>query len=204
MTNYKLISQASFAGLTSAPGSDRGVIVSARDALAVTSLLIRKGQACAFAERVRARFGVELPSGACRVAHDDIAFLHTGPQAWLVTREVGGDGFAALVSDALGDVAAVADQSSAYAILRMTGPSVRSTLAKLLPIDLYEHEFEINKVASTTASHVGATLWRLEDAVDGAPVFEIAVYRSFAASFWHSLASSAAEFGLSVNSTVAG
>jgi sarcosine oxidase gamma subunit len=49
-------------------------------------------------------------------------------------------------------------------------------------------------VASTLASHVGATLWRLED-IDDLPVFEIAVFRSLAGSFWQTLTASAAEFG---------
>jgi heterotetrameric sarcosine oxidase gamma subunit len=203
MTDYTLTSQAAFAGLAAASGSNHGVVVAHRDGLAVATLLTRKGQTTAFAQRVRACFGVELPNGPRRATHDDIAFLHTGPQAWLVTREEGGNGFASSMSDALDDVAAVADQSSAFAILRLMGPSVRGTLAKILPIDLHEHVFEINKVASTAASHIGATLWRLEDAADGSPVFEIAVYRSFAGSFWHAIASSAAEFGLVVNSPVA-
>ena len=93
-------------------------------------------------------------------------------------------------------MASVSDQSSGYAILRLSGPMVRDTLAKILPIDLHERAFEPDRVASTTASHVGATLWRLADAVDGSPVFEIAVFRSLVGSFWHNLASSAAEFGL--------
>jgi sarcosine oxidase gamma subunit len=53
-------------------------------------------------------------------------------------------------------------------------------------------------VASTVASHIGITLWRLDDAADATPVFEVAVFRSLAGSFWHALAQSAAEFGLSV------
>ncbi|HEY5102545.1 MAG TPA: sarcosine oxidase subunit gamma family protein [Steroidobacteraceae bacterium] len=202
MTDYMLSSRAAFTGLTSSSGVNRGVVVFDRDALAIATLLTRKNQAPALAQRVRARFGLELPNGPRRVARDDIALLQTAPEAWLVTREEGGDGFAAFVSDALGDVAAVADQSSAYAILRVTGPAVRATLAKILPIDLHEHVLGINKVASTMASHVAATLWRLEDAADGSSVFEIAVFRSFAASFWHSLDSSAAEFGLVVHATV--
>ncbi len=46
---------------------------------------------------------------------------------------------------------------------------------------------------------MGVTLWRLEDAADGWPVFEFAVFRSLAGSFWHALSHSAAEFGLSVD-----
>jgi len=95
-------------------------------------------------------------------------------------------------------VASVSDQSSGYALLRLTGPKLRDALAKMLPIDLHERAFATGDVASTLASHVGVTLWRLEDGADGSPVFEIAMFRSLAGSFWHALTSSAAEFGLVV------
>ena len=65
----------------------------------------------------------------------------------------------------------------------------------MMPLDLHERAFQTGAVASTIALHVGATLWRLADGADGSPVFEIAVFRSLAASFWHSLVASAAEFG---------
>jgi methylglutamate dehydrogenase subunit D len=104
------------------------------------------------------------------------------------------------LKEAIGDLAAVSDQSSGYAILRLTGPKVRDTLAKMLPIDLHERAFAAGDVAATNASHVGVTLWRLDNAADGSPVFEITLFRSFVGSFWHTLASSAAEFGLVVAS----
>jgi len=67
---------------------------------------------------------------------------------------------------------------------------------------LHARSFAPGDVASTIASHVGATLWRLEDA-DAAPVFEIAVFRSLAGSFWHTLTDSAAEFGFVVEQVIA-
>jgi len=84
----------------------------------------------------------------------------------------------------------------------MTGPKLREALAKILPLDLHARSFAPGDVASTIASHVGATLWRLEDA-DAAPVFEIAVFRSLAGSFWHTLTDSAAEFGFVVEQVIA-
>ncbi|RYE86794.1 MAG: hypothetical protein EOP19_05950, partial [Hyphomicrobiales bacterium] len=38
--------------------------------------------------------------------------------------------------------------------------------------------------------------------VDAAPTFDVAVTRSYAASFWHWLEASAAEFGLAVTSPI--
>ena len=133
-----------------------------------------------------------------RRASGDVAFAGTAPEAWLATSEARGKGFALSLKEAIGAVASVADQSSGYALMRLTGPKLRDTLAKMLPIDLHERAFAPGDVASTVASHVGITLWRLEDGGDGSPVFEIAMFRSLAGSFWHALVSSAAEFGLIV------
>jgi methylglutamate dehydrogenase subunit D len=196
MIGDTLIPRAAFNDLafSSAPG--RGVLVAERDGLGLASVLVRKGQFAPLAERIRKLFGIELPQGPRRITSGGTAFAGIGPEAWLGTSEEGGSAFASFLKQAIGDVASVADQSSGYATLRLTGPKLRDTLAKILPIDLHSRAFQPGDVASTTASHVGATLWRIADATDGSPVFEIAVFRSLAGSFWHCLASSAAEFGL--------
>jgi heterotetrameric sarcosine oxidase gamma subunit len=200
MAEYTLIPRAPFADLTFASAALRGVAIVDRDGLGLATVLARKGQGLALAQRVREHFGIELPRGPRRAAAGDIAFARTGPDAWLATGEGGGNTFALRLKEAIGDLAAVSDQSSGYAILRLTGPKVRDTLAKMLPIDLHERAFAAGDVAATNASHVGVTLWRLDNAADGSPVFEITLFRSFVGSFWHTLASSAAEFGLVVAS----
>ena len=201
MTDYTLAPRAPFTSLPFSSAPRRGVLFADRDGLGVATVLVRKGQIGALTQRVRERFGIELPRGPRRSASGDVAFAGTAPDAWLATGEAGGNSFAAFLKEAIGDMASVSDQSSGYAILRLTGPMVRDTLAKILPIDLHERAFEPDRVASTSASHVGATLWRLADAVDGSPVFEIAVFRSLVGSFWQILTSSAAEFGLVLTST---
>jgi methylglutamate dehydrogenase subunit D len=80
-------------------------------------------------------------------------------------------------------------------VLRVSGHKVRDALCKLVPVDLHPRTFRIGDVAVTVAAHIGATLWRLEDEQNGNSVFEIAVYRSLADSFWSALSESAAEFG---------
>jgi heterotetrameric sarcosine oxidase gamma subunit len=202
MADYTLTARAPFSELAFSSAACRGVLVADRDGLGLATVLVRKGQVTALTQRVRERFGIELPRGPHRIAAGGVALAGTGPEAWLATSEEGSNAFALTLKEAIGDVASVADQSSAYAILRLTGPRLRETMAKILPIDLHERSFEPGDVASTTASHVGATLWRLEDAADGSPVFEIAVFRSLAGSFWHILASSAAEFGLVSQETI--
>jgi sarcosine oxidase subunit gamma len=195
MVKPPLTPRPPFTGLPFSSASGRGVLAADRDGLGIATILVRKGQLNALSSRVRERFGIELPRGPYRVAAGDVAFAGVAPGSWLVTSEMDSHRFAASLQEGLGAVAAVADQSSGYAVLRLTGPKLREALAKVLPVDLHARSFRTGDVLATLAAHVGATLWRLQDAADGSPVFEIAVYRSFAASFWHTLASSAAEFG---------
>jgi heterotetrameric sarcosine oxidase gamma subunit len=194
MTDETLTAHSAFAGLAFSSAPYRGVRVAARDELAIATVLVRKGRLATLTQRIRERFGIELPHGPRRAAAGALAFAGIGPHAWLASSEEHGHGFARLLEEAVGDAASVADQTSGYAILRMSGPKLRETLAKVLPLDLHPRSFAPGDVASTIASHVGATLWRLADA-DDAPVFEIAVFRSLAGSFWHTLTDSAAEFG---------
>ena len=193
-----LLPRAPFANLPVKSGTGHGVIALDRDGLGLATVHVRQGRNAALAERVRECFGTELPQGPRRIAVGGLAFAGIGPQAWLAAREQGGNAFAESLKAAIGDLASVSDQSDGYAVLRLTGPKLRETLSKVVPIDLHPRAFEPGDVVSTLASHIGATLWRLDDAADGLPVIEVAVFRSLAADFWHALSDSAAEFGLVV------
>ncbi|MGZ3709693.1 MAG: sarcosine oxidase subunit gamma, partial [Bdellovibrionota bacterium] len=141
-----------------------------------------------YMQRIRERFELELPRGNFRKQAQRVAFAGLGPETWLATSEKGGNEFSASLRAEIGALASISDQSDGYAVLRLTGTKVRDTLAKLIPIDVHPRAFKPGDVASTVASHIGVTLWRLDDAADGTPVFEIAVFRSLAGSFWHALA----------------
>jgi heterotetrameric sarcosine oxidase gamma subunit len=191
-----LQSHSPFAGLspTSAPG--RGVVATDRDGLAIARISARKGRLPSLTSRVRERFSVELPQGPRRVETNGLAFVGVGVEAWLAIAEGGLNSFAASLREAVDDLAAVTDQIGSYAVLRLTGPRVRDALAKFIPLDLHARVFDPGSAASTIASHVPVTLWRLADGSDGLPVFEIAAPRSYTGSFWHVVMESAAEFGL--------
>jgi heterotetrameric sarcosine oxidase gamma subunit len=193
-----LTPQAPFAGLPVVSAAGRGVIARDRDGLGLATVLARKGRAELLAQRVRERFGIELPNGPRRMSEGTVSFAGTGRGAWLAVCENGGNGFATSLRETIGDLAAISDQSDGYAVLRLAGPRVRDTLAKLVPVDIHPRAFRPGDVAGTVVAHFGATLWRLEDGPDGSAVFEVAVFRSLARSFWHALGESAAEFGLVV------
>ena len=192
-----LVPQSAFGNIAVADAG-RGVTVSDRDGLGVATVLVRNGQADALAARVKEAFGIDLPRGPRRAASGGVAFAGTGPEAWLAVAENGGNAFAASLKEGLGDQAAVVDQSDGYAVLRLSGPRVREALAKGVSLDLHARAFAVGDVAATIVSHIGATLWRLDDGKDGSPVFELVVFRSLAGSLWHWLSESSAEFGLTI------
>jgi sarcosine oxidase subunit gamma len=84
-------------------------------------------------------------------------------------------------------------------VLRLTGQRVRDVLAKLVALDLHARVFVPGSAASTIASHIPLTLWRLDDDPRGSSAFELAVPRSYGKDFWHLVSESAAEFGFARN-----
>lgn len=198
MADDALVSRAPFAALAVAVGTGRGVVATDRDGLGLAVVAARKGQRPALSKCVLERFGITLPDGPYRGTAGRIAFAGTGEGIWLATQEMGGNVFTTVLEREIGSMAAVTDQSDGYAVLRLAGPRLRDTLAKIISIDLHSRAFKSGDVASTVASHMGVTLWRLDDDPDGSPVFEVAVFRSLAGSFWGALSQSAAEFGLAV------
>lgn len=196
MQQLPLRPRAAFADRSSRKSDGQGIRVTEREDIGIATVLARKGQHAALKKRVLDRFGIELPAGPRRAHAGDVSLIGTGPGAWLAIADGRANTFAASLRDATLELASMSDQSDGYAVLRLEGPKVREVLGKLVFIDLHDQTFDVGQAASTAASHIGAILWRLEDASDGSPVFEIAVYRSYAESFWHALCECAAEFGM--------
>jgi sarcosine oxidase subunit gamma len=198
-----LTAHSAFAGLSVKSSEGRGVSVYDRDGLGIATVLVRREKSVTLAQRVRDLFGIELPQGPRRSIAGDLAFAGIGPGAWVATLEGGGNECANLLAGTIGNSAAISDQTDGYAVLRMSGPRLRDTLSKLVPVDVHPRVFGKGYVSVTSVAQCSATLWRLDDRIDGSPVFEISVLRSFAASFWHALNESAAEYGLVVESPLA-
>lgn len=186
---------SAFADLPAIRGSDGGVIATERAGLGIARIAARSGQAAKVAELLRAQFDLEPPNGPSCASRDDVRIAGIGPAAWLATCEDAGNAFAASLRSLLGDCAAVSDQSDAYVILRLAGPKVRETLAKLIPIDVHSRRFQSGQVAQTVCGYLNVMLWRLEDTPLGDPTFEIWVGRSLAVSLYQAISHSAAELG---------
>ncbi len=182
------------AGSFGATGTS-GVTAEALDGLGLATLIAPPDGGNALEAFVKTRLGIALPAGPRIVsgaAHDAI---WAGPDQWLL-RARSRTGFAALLAD-LSVHAAVSDQSDARALLRFSGPRVRDALAKGVMLDLHHQAFAVEDVALTSIAYLGVHLWRMADGADGT-VFELAVARSMAGSFWSWFSASAAEYGCAV------
>ena len=190
-----VIATSAFAGLPPAVGSGRGVMAMERNGVGIARVTARRGEGARLAQLFHTSFGVAPPSGSRRASQGDVGIAGVAPQTWLATRDHAGNAFAQSLRSLLADCASVSDQTDAYVILRFTGPMVRDMLAKLIPVDVHPRSFEVNDVAQTICGYVNVTLWRLEDAADRNPVFEIWVARSLAVSLYQAVCHAAAEFG---------
>jgi sarcosine oxidase subunit gamma len=132
-----------------------------------------------------------LPEGARASLVENTTIIGTGPGTWLVVQEAAEADWAGHLERGLAGVASVADQSSAYAVLRLSGAASRRLLARCAFIDFAPESFGPGAAAVTLVAHMGAIIWQR----DGAPTYEIAVFRSFAGSFWHALETAAWGFG---------
>ena len=151
-----------------------------RVGLTMATVMARKGASPA---AIGERLGL-APADGPRVSRAGaLALIGVGPGVWLAAAE---DGRAtAELAERLAGLASVSDQSSTYRVLRFTGPGAGRLLQKGAFIDLDPHAFPPGAAAVTVIAHVGVTLWK----VDAAPTFDVAVFRSYAGSFQHWIAS---------------
>ncbi|MEM7192753.1 MAG: sarcosine oxidase subunit gamma family protein, partial [Pseudomonadota bacterium] len=175
---------------------EAGVIACEREGLGLATIETRKGKSSALIDACQKTYGVALHDGPALTKGDKAGFIGTGPGQWLaVSEDLPNETLAEDLSRSLSGLASVSDQSSGRAVLRLEGPMVRDCLAKGLAIDLDTRVFVDGSAATSILSHMGVTVWR-----DG-EVFDIVLFRSVAASFWHWLEASAAEYGLEVITT---
>ncbi|GAB4387133.1 sarcosine oxidase subunit gamma [Albidovulum sp.] len=98
--------------------------------------------------------------------------------------------------EGLAGIAALTDQSDAWASLRLSGEAAEAVLARLVPLDLGAAAFPVGASARSALNHMMAVVLRAEP-----DAFELMVFRSMAASAVHEIATAmravAARRGLS-------
>ncbi len=172
-------------------GAGRGLRIAEQLGIGLATVMSR-GQDAALAKRIMDQFGVELPFGPTRSASRGIAFVGIGPGTWLACSETADPNWAARLATTVSGLASVSDQSSGYAVLRIAGPAARDLLSRGAFIDFHPSVFAPGSAAVTTIAHIGVMLWQLDDS----PAFEIALFRSYAKSFWHWIETTCAAIGV--------
>jgi heterotetrameric sarcosine oxidase gamma subunit len=161
-------------------GDESGVSVRLRDDLTIVSVLARKDQGQMLAAHCGLR---DAPKAS---GTGGVTALGVGPARWLFL----GQSVEELAP--LRGMASLSDHSDGYAVFEIWGPAVRAALIKGVPVDLHPDRFT-DDVAVTVIAHIDAIVWHPSQ-----DRFAIAVFRSYAGSFWHWLSASAAEFGVTV------
>lgn len=134
-----------------------------------------------------------VQASIARLRAATVSVIHAGPDHWWIEAAPGALSIEALQAMFEG-TASVFDQSDSRIVLEVGGPRIRDALAKGLPIDLHPSVFRKGDAAITTADHISVHFWQVDDA----PLYRLAVPRSYFGSFWRGFAAAAAEYGCEV------
>lgn len=126
-----------------------------------------------------AAFGRDLPTGSHCVARGALTLVGAGPGVWLAVAEDPGETWPEALERRFEGQCSISDQSGGYVVLRLSGPGAHALLQRGVAIDLHPDVFDAGSAAVTVIAHIGVILWRS----GAAPVFDVAVFRSYAASF---------------------
>lgn len=149
-----------------------------RTGFGLATIMLRKG---IDAKQLAPVIGFEPPAGAITAEHGDLRLVGTGPGQWLALAEEAAPDWAYGLKGELNGLASVSEQSSGYIVFRIAGETSRALLQRGGYIDLDNQVFRTGSAATTMIAHMGVILWQVEQT----PVFELALFRSYAASFRH-------------------
>jgi methylglutamate dehydrogenase subunit D len=172
-----------------------GVVLRLHTDLALVLVIARKGKTEDLRRRLQDRFDLTLPLTSRRIQKSGFSFVWAGPERWLAaTPTQTPAAFEAMLRSEMSGLASVANQTDGRCIFQISGPKARDTLAHGLPIDIDPRVFGAGDTALTLAGHINVHLWQL----DLSPAYEMAVPRSFAASFCEWLLAASAKYGVAV------
>jgi len=161
----ELTAQTPFGGLLPVAAAD--AVLSEMPASRITAVAPFSGRQPATAAALR-RLGLDWPAPGRTVGTGEAACLWAGRGiAFLIRAEPAG----------LDGIAALADQSDAWARMRLAGRTAEAVLARLVPLDLRMAAFPAGSVARTGLNRMTAIVCR-----EDAGTFEIMVPRSMAAT----------------------
>jgi methylglutamate dehydrogenase subunit D len=170
-----------------------GVTVHERANLSLALIAARRNKRGLCIERLRAFHEVEAPVTARIVHGRTLSLAWIGPDTWLAIGSARSD-LEEELRTVLAGHASIVDMSDQRIVMRISGPSTRSVLAKGVTIDLHPRMFAPGDTAITSLAHITTQLWQIDDA----PTFDLVSPRATARDMFHWLTGSAAEFGLDI------
>lgn len=167
----ELIAKTACGGLL--PISAGGVTLSEIDMGQITALLPLAGRRAALSKALEAVHGVPFPANGQVSTGPGVTCVWSGrDQAFLM---------GTAPDPGLSDMAAMTDQSDAWAAVLLAGERAEDVLARLVPLDLRASVFPVGASARTLCQHMTVTIWRRADG------FAIMAFRSMARTLAHEL-----------------
>jgi sarcosine oxidase gamma subunit len=135
MAEIRLKARSAFAALLKpgrhgTEGGAAGVSLSERAGLALCVISAGAGKASEVATKMNSVTGLDLPVGSKRVSKNGFALIGTAPGQWLAVAESREARALSMLGVALKGDATVVDLSDGKAVLRISGPRARDTLAR--------------------------------------------------------------------------
>ncbi|TCL09927.1 sarcosine oxidase subunit gamma [Shimia isoporae] len=144
------------------------------DAGAMTSIAPFKGQEKAVSDALKSAHGMAFPAANRATGKEGARAIWFGQgQAILVGPEA---------DASLGAMAAMTDQSDAWAVVRLEGEGAEDVLARLVPVDLRSSVFKRGHTARSMLQHMMVSITRVGD-----NAFQIMAFRSMARTLVHEL-----------------
>ena len=167
-----------------------------RKALSAIQVLTFKGRHAEAAAAIGKALDVDCSTEPGVCAYDGITQVSwNGPNSWMIVASDDEAGRAPgellqTLEQALGDLAAVVDQSHGRCGLRLSGAHARTVMAKNTAIDLHPRAFAPGRCALTSVAHMNAAIVQVDDT----PTYDLFVARSLARSFAQAIEHACREF----------
>lgn len=153
-----------------------GVRVRLSQPAVIASIAAFRDKAKKVADTIEAALGVTPPTSPCFSSLQPFTCWWVGPDGqWLLTTDsTGPSDLVAKLGRELDGLAAISDQTDAWAVLRLDGPRVFEILSEGVPVDLDARRFPPGGVACTRLAHLDIRLRHLHQPGG----YELAVPRS--------------------------
>ena len=130
---------------------------------------------------IGAALGVPVPPAGQSAGDDALMLIAMAPGVWMARTDRPHGGWAEDLAARLQGLASLSDVSDGYRLFRIAGPAARQQLQRGAFLDFDAAAFAPGAVATTQIAHMGVII----RAVDDAPTFELAVFRSLGESMCH-------------------